>query len=70
MRRLVLFTCAAALAAFAGAAARAETAVYSYDAKGRLVKVQRWSTYNNGAATEYEHDKANNRRRVKTTGAP
>lgn len=47
----------------------AETITYTYDARGRLVKVERTGTVNNGEKTEYEHDKANNRKRVKTTGA-
>lgn len=54
----------------ASSANAAETVTYSYDAKGRLVKVERSGTVNNGVKTEYEQDKANNRRRVKTTGSP
>lgn len=51
------------------AAQAAETVIYTYDAKGRLVKVERSGTVNNGVDTEYQHDKADNRKRVKTTGA-
>lgn len=51
--------------AFAG-----ETITYTYDAKGRLVKVVHSGTVNNGVTTNYSHDKANNRINVKTTGAP
>lgn len=47
-----------------------ETVSYTYDAKGRLVKVVRTGTVNNSVATEYEHDKADNRMRVKTAGVP
>lgn len=47
-----------------------ETQVYRYDAKGRLVKVERSGTVNNGVVTEYTADKADNRSNVKTTGAP
>lgn len=47
-----------------------ETITYTYDAKGRLVKVERSGTVNNGVKVEYEHDKANNRKRAKTTGSP
>ncbi len=47
-----------------------ETVTYTYDAKGRLVKVVRLGTVNNGVTTEYTHDKADNRKKVKTTGAP
>ncbi|MEW4466334.1 hypothetical protein AB1K62_00700 [Parasphingorhabdus sp. JC815] len=46
-----------------------ETQKFTYDAKGRLVKVERTGTVNNGVTTDYEHDKANNRKRVKTTGS-
>jgi hypothetical protein len=63
-----------ALAALGGSAATAalahETIVYSYDARGRLVKVQRTGTVNNNVTTSYAHDKANNRRNRTTTGAP
>lgn len=48
----------------------AETLTFTYDAKGRLVKVERTGTVNNGVATIYTHDKADNRTNVKTTGAP
>lgn len=47
----------------------AETQKYTYDAKGRLVKVERTGTVNNNVKTEYEYDKANNRDRVKITGS-
>lgn len=47
-----------------------ETVKYTYDAKGRLVKVERSGTVNNGVVTDYEHDKADNRKRAKTTGSP
>lgn len=49
--------------------AASETIAYTYDARGRLVKVERSGSVNNGEKTEYEHDKADNRKRVKTTGA-
>ncbi|MGB3845580.1 MAG: hypothetical protein WA940_06905 [Sphingopyxis sp.] len=48
----------------------AETITYTYDAKGRLVKVVRTGTVNNNVTTEYEHDKADNRKRLKTTNSP
>ena len=47
-----------------------ETVTYTYDAKGRLVKVERSGTVNNGVKAEYTHDKADNRRNVKVTGSP
>ncbi len=40
-----------------------ETIAYSYDAKGRLVKVVRTGTVNNNVTVDYEHDKADNRTR-------
>jgi hypothetical protein len=46
-----------------------ETQKYRYDAKGRLVKVERTGTVNSGVSTEYTHDKASNRTRLKTTGS-
>ncbi|ATY34525.1 hypothetical protein [Sphingomonas psychrotolerans] len=51
-------------------AAASETVTYTYDAKGRLVKVERSGTVNNGVKAEYTHDKADNRRNVKVTGSP
>ncbi len=48
----------------------AETITYSYDAKGRLVKVVRTGTVNNNVTVEYTHDKADNRTRVKVTNSP
>jgi len=47
-----------------------ETVTYTYDAKGRLVKVERSGTVNNGVKTEYILDKADNRKNVKVTGSP
>lgn len=48
----------------------AETITYSYDAKGRLVKVVHAGTINNGVQTTYSHDRTDNRTQVKTVGAP
>ncbi len=48
----------------------AETITYSYDAKGRLVKVAHAGTVNNGVQTTYSHDRTDNRTQVKTVGAP
>src|SRR3546814_4214488 len=48
----------------------AETITYTYDAKGRLVKVKRTGTVNNNVTVDYEHDKANNRTRLKVTNSP
>lgn len=54
-------------ASFAGPS---ETVTYTYDAKGRLVKVERSGTVNNGVKAEYTHDRVDNRRNVKVTGSP
>ncbi|MGN6594682.1 hypothetical protein [Sphingopyxis terrae] len=67
MRRLML---AFALVGVAGSAAATETITYTYDAKGRLVKVVRTGTVNNNVTVEYTHDKADNRTRVKVTNSP
>jgi YD repeat-containing protein len=53
-----------------GAANAAETITYTYDAKGRLVKVVRTGTVNNNVQTTYTHDKVNNRKTVVVTGSP
>ncbi len=45
----------------AGMAWASETISYQYDARGRLVKVVRTGTVNDGVATDYVHDKADNR---------
>jgi hypothetical protein len=58
------------VAAFGVQPARAtEIVTYSYDAKGRVVKVVRTGTVNNNVITEYQHDKVDNRKNVKTTGS-
>ena len=51
----------------AAAAAAAETITYSYDARGRLVKVERTGSVNNNVKTEYKYDKADNRTNVNVT---
>ena len=43
---------------------------FGSDTKGRLVKVVRTGTVNNNVTVDYEHDKANNRTRLKTTNSP
>lgn len=59
----------AAIAAIPVIAIASETITYSYDAKGRLVKVVRTGDVNNNVVTEYKHDKADNRVEVKVTGS-
>jgi YD repeat-containing protein len=56
--------------AIATPAAAAETITYSCDAKGRLVKVVRTGSVNNNVTIDYEHDKADNRSRLKVTNSP
>lgn len=48
----------------------AETITYTYDAKGRLVKVVHSGSVNNGLQTTYTHDKVDNRKNTTTTGSP
>ncbi len=57
------------LASTSAAGIATETTTYTYDAKGRLVKVVKSGSVNNGTTSEYLHDKTDNRVRVKTTGA-
>ena len=67
-RALLIGAGAAALVATAAIAA--ETITYRYDARGRLVKVERTGTVNNNINTAYEYDKADNREKATSTGAP
>ena len=57
-------------ALFVGAAHAGETVTYTYDAKGRLVKVVHTGTVNNNVQTTYTHDKADNRKNTTTIGSP
>ena len=54
----------------AGVAVAAETIAYRYDARGRLIKVERSGNVNNGVNTSYAYDKANNRTNRNVNGAP
>jgi hypothetical protein len=67
--RLALI-CAVLFGPIPARALAAETIVYSYDAKGRLVKVERSGTVNNNVTANYSHDKADNRTNVTVTGSP
>ena len=59
------------LAAMAtGMAGASETVNYTYDAKGRLVKVAHTGTVNNNVVSNYSFDKADNRVNVNVTGVP
>ena len=57
-------------ASFASPGHAGETITYTYDAKGRLVKVVHTGTINNNVQTTYNHDKADNRKNTTTTGSP
>lgn len=70
MKLASLLLVAASLAAFVGTAHAGETITYSYDAKGRLVKVVRTTGTNPAVTTTYTHDKADNRRNTTTSGSP
>lgn len=70
MNRACLLLALLSWVAVATSAIAAETIAYTYDAKGRLVKVVRIGTVNNNVTVEYEHDKADNRTRLKTTNSP
>jgi hypothetical protein len=65
-----VFVAAIAFAGLVSGATATETITYSYDAKGRLVKVVRTGTVNNNVTVDYEHDKADNRTRVKVVNSP
>lgn len=67
--RLVRLSSIAALLATTGPAFAAETITYKYDAKGRLIEVKRTGSVNNNVTTNYTHDKADNRKKVTTTGS-
>ena len=41
-----------------------ETITYTYDSRGRLVKVKREGTVNNNVTANYSYDKADNRTNV------
>jgi YD repeat-containing protein len=70
MNRACIFLIALPSLAIASPAAATETITYTYDAKGRLVKVVRTGSVNNNVTVDYEHDKADNRTRLKTTNSP
>jgi hypothetical protein len=62
--------CALIVLLVLGAAAyAAETVTYTYDARGRLVRVVHTGTVNNNVVSNYSYDKADNRTNVTTTGA-
>lgn len=68
--RTAILLAGAAVAAVPALAIAAETIAYRYDARGRLVRVERSGSVNNNVATNYSYDKADNRTAKTTTGAP
>lgn len=72
MVRLKVATIAVTAGSLAGATAvlATETITYTYDAKGGVTKVVHSGTVNNGVTVDYAHDRADNRTRVKVSGAP
>lgn len=66
----IMLAIAAGAASLAAIVEAAETITYGYDAKGRLTKVEHTGAVNNGVVANYTHDRADNRTRVKVTGAP
>jgi len=61
-REMALLVLAAA--AIAATAMASETITYTYDARGRLVRVVRTGTVNNNVSANYTYDKADNRTNV------
>lgn len=56
---------AATIAGLVGAVVGAtETITYSYDARGRLIRVERSGTVNTNVTANYSYDKADNRTSV------
>ena len=66
----ILAAAGIALVAAAVVANASETLNYSYDARGRLVRVQHSGTVNSNVVTNYTYDKADNRNLMNVTGAP
>jgi hypothetical protein len=67
MARLEKVLLAAAALAIAAAAIASETITYTYDARGRLVRVVRTGSVNNNVSANYSYDKADNRTNVNVT---
>jgi len=71
MRTIALIGGLAMGAAIAGSLAMAsETITYTYDAKGRLVKVAHSGTVDNNVTASYTYDDADNRKTMNVIGAP
>ena len=70
MKRIEILAAAGIALAAVAAAHAAETLTYSYDARGRLVRVQHNGSVNANVVTNYSYDKADNRTLKNVTGAP
>lgn len=64
MRRLDLFIIGGIALSGAAIAYASETITYKYDARGRLVRVERSGNVNNNVTANYSYDKADNRTNV------
>jgi hypothetical protein len=69
-KRITELVVIGALIAAAGIASASETITYTYDAKGRLVKVQHSGSINNNVVANYSYDRADNRTNLNVSGAP
>ena len=67
--RILVLAASAAVCLISSAAQAGETITYTYDAKGRLVKVVHTGSINNNVQTTYTHDKADNRKNTTNTGS-
>jgi len=63
----ILYLLACGLGGAGAAAVANETITYTYDSRGRLVKVERTGDVNNNVKAEYKYDKADNRTNVNVT---
>ena len=70
MKRVEIFAAAGIALTAVAAAHAAEALTYSYDARGRLVRVQHNGSVNSNVVTNYVIDKADNRTLKNVTGAP
>ncbi len=69
-KRIAVLLAGTAVAAVPMPAPAAETIVYRYDARGRLVEVRRTDNVSTNVTTHYSYDKADNRVVKTTTGSP
>ena len=60
----------AALIALTSVAGGSETINYTYDAKGRLIRLEHSGSVNNNVVANYSFDHADNRANVNVGGAP